>query len=345
MAQQSGAGRAVRRASHVALAFAIGACSAPSAPSAPSTTVPVSAPPTGAVATPRPANPTLKPAPTLPPGITEVRLSFRPSGLLVAGDLIWAEDHAASQSIYAVDPATGKPAATFQFTRPCDLVQAAGFIWVADVEDGTLTWIDPDAKTIGGAIPDLDGACAPQFVGGAIWVAVRSGIARIDPESREVAITELRAASFPGIGEPLWAVDFDFGDLNRIDPKTGKVLATVAYPGGVTMYNPTLSAFGSLWVGNSTTRSVYRLDPKSGAIQTSIPTIYPSRLFATADSVWLTSYDGGAVERIDPATNSVSFHADLGGNINGIGEGLGGVWVGDTMHRVLYRIDPALARG
>jgi streptogramin lyase len=46
------------------------------------------------------------------------------------------------------------------------------------------------------------------------------------------------------------------------------------------------------------------------------------------------------VERIDPETNEVEFRAELGGNINGITEGLGGIWVTDTGQGRIYKIDP-----
>jgi hypothetical protein len=55
--------------------------------------------------------------------------------------------------------------------------------------------------------------------------------------------------------------------------------------------------------------------------------------------VWTTSYPLGVVERIDPATNEIVFRAKLGGNLNGITEGFGAIWVVDTRSGILYRID------
>jgi hypothetical protein len=55
----------------------------------------------------------------------------------------------------------------------------------------------------------------------------------------------------------------------------------------------------------------------------------------------LTSFDEGVVERIDPKTNEVAFRAQLGGNLNGITEGFGGIWVTDTGQGRIYQIDPA----
>ena len=57
--------------------------------------------------------------------------------------------------------------------------------------------------------------------------------------------------------------------------------------------------------------------------------------------VWLTSYPVGVVERIDPATNTVVFHTEPGGTLNGIAEGFGSIWVAVTGSKLLYRFDPA----
>jgi streptogramin lyase len=78
-----------------------------------------------------------------------------------------------------------------------------------------------------------------------------------------------------------------------------------------------------------------------GRLEAEIEASRPTRFLATADSLWLTSYPEGVVERIDPGTNEVVFHARLGGNLNGITEGDGAIWVGDTALGKLFRVDPA----
>jgi streptogramin lyase len=85
---------------------------------------------------------------------------------------------------------------------------------------------------------------------------------------------------------------------------------------------------------------VYRLDPITGESVAEIETSSPTRLLATKDGVWLTSFDQGVVERIDPASNEVVFGVLIGGNPNGITEGFGSVRVSDTGTRCIHRFDP-----
>lgn len=286
------------------------------------------------------------PTPTLAPGVLEVfDIGFRPSAILAAGDVIWAEDHARTNKVYAVDPETGKTVATIELRRPCDLALGFDRVWAADIDRGLLTWIDPKTMKLGGKISGLAGPCGPQVIGDSIWAAVNNGVARIDPATSKVTVTELGGAAFPGTGEPIWAVKFGSGELIRIDGATGKAAITIPPPGGTNEGTPTVTAFGSVWVGNSSAGRMYRLDPMTGEIDAEIPNTSPTRMLATEDAVWLTNYPAGVVQRIDPTTNEIAFTAKLGGNMNGITEGFGSIWAADTLAGLLYRIDPAAASG
>jgi outer membrane protein assembly factor BamB len=164
----------------------------------------------------------------------------------------------------------------------------------------------------------------------------------VDPKTGTVVSTKLLGGgAFPGAGTPLWAAKYESGDLLRVDTKSGAIKRTVSPPGDAVEGPPIAVGFDALWFGNVSSRRVYQLDPVTGAVEAEIATSMPARLLVTADGVWLTSYDEGMVERIDPATNAVVYRARLGGNINGITEGFGGVWVSDTGRGRLYRLDPA----
>jgi streptogramin lyase len=268
-------------------------------------------------------------------------LASRPSGILAAGDVIWAEDHAQTNRVYAIDPETGKTLAAINVTRPCDLAATPGSVWVADLDGDRLIRIDVTTRKADGEVPGLRGPCGPQVSAGVIWLAVDDGLARVDPKTGKVATTKLGGGAFPGAGEPLWAAKYESGELLRVDPKTGEVKRTIPPPGGAVEGPPVAVGFQALWFGNGSNRRVYRLDPVSGAVKAEIATSMPARLMVTAESVWLTSYNEGVVERIDPATDTVVYRARLGGNINGITEGFGSVWVSDTGRGRLYRLDPA----
>jgi streptogramin lyase len=268
-------------------------------------------------------------------------LDYRPSGIAATDDLIWLEDHASTNKVYALDPETGETRATVDVTRPCDVVAAFDRIWVADLDAGELLWIDPATMAVGGQITGLDGPCGVQAVDGAIWLAVNSGLARVDPDSEEVVITELGDAAFPGSGKPLWAALYSSGDLVPIDAATGQAGEITPYPDGPSEGPPLATGFGALWVGSFTQDRLYRLDPRTGEVDAEIEVATPTRLLVTDEAVWATSYPQGVVTRIDPATNEVVFRAVLGGTPNGITEGFGSIWVAETGSGLLYRIDPA----
>jgi streptogramin lyase len=266
-------------------------------------------------------------------------VSYRPSGILAAGSELWAEDHAATNAVYAIDPETGQANVKIGIPRPCDLAASDDRIWVADLDEGRLISIDATTHEFRDEVTGLEGPCGPQAADGAILLAVDEGLARVDPTTTEVVVLDLDGAAFPGSGVPMWAARFDSGDLIRIDPATGAAQPPVRHPAGRTEGPAIASGFDSLWVGGSAD-TVYRLDPETGEVQTSISTSQATRLLVTDESIWLTSYPEGVVERIDPERNEVVFRARLGGNLNGITEGFGGVWVADTAGGIFYRLDP-----
>jgi DNA-binding beta-propeller fold protein YncE len=53
--------------------------------------------------------------------------------------------------------------------------------------------------------------------------------------------------------------------IQKIDPKTGRVLATIPAPGGGGDSGLTW-AEGTLWVGQYRERKIYQIDPQTGAI-------------------------------------------------------------------------------
>lgn len=321
------------------------ACSGPSSPGSGAVSPSISERPTSSpTSVPSRARESKLPVstPTLAPGVIAVfNLRFRPSAIVNDGALLWAEDHASTNRIYAVDPATGETKASIDVTRPCDLAVAFDRIWVADLDAGRLLWIDPTTQDIGGEVPGLHGPCGVQAVDGALWMVVEEGLARVDPVTGSVTTAKLAGGgAFPGAGTPFWAASYTSGDLLRVDTTSMDVERTVAHPAGNTEGPPVAAGFGALWVGGSPDH-VYRLDAKSGAVEAEIASAQATRLLVTADAVWLTSYPNGVVERIDPTSNEVVFRAKLGGNLNGITEGLGSIWVAETGTGRLYRLDPA----
>ena len=95
--------------------------------------------------------------------------------------------------------------------------------------------------------------------------------------------------------------------IQKVDPKTGRVLATIPAPGGGG--NSGLAwAEGTPWVGQYGDRKIYQIDPQTGAI---LRTIKSDR-FVTGvtwidGELWHGTWEGdeGDLRRVDPRTGKV----------------------------------------
>ena len=95
--------------------------------------------------------------------------------------------------------------------------------------------------------------------------------------------------------------------IDKIDPVSGKVLASIPAPGGGSDSGLTW-AEGSLWVGQYRDRKIHQVDPATGAVIRSIE----SNRFVTGvtwvdGELWHATWEGDESElrRIDPADGTV----------------------------------------
>ena len=101
--------------------------------------------------------------------------------------------------------------------------------------------------------------------------------------------------------------------IDKIDPATGQVLATIAAPGGGNDSGLTW-AEGSLWVGQYRDRKIHQIDPATGAIRRTIE----SNRFVTGvtwvdGELWHGTWEGdeSTLRHIDPASGAVLQQLDL----------------------------------
>jgi len=99
-----------------------------------------------------------------------------------------------------------------------------------------------------------------------------------------------------------------------------------------------LIAFDSVWTANEFVDTVTRIDPASGEVTEikATPGLGPQRLAAAGDSIWTSG--AGSVDRIDPATNSVTSHIDAGPAVVSLTSAFGSLWAAG--HDGLVRINP-----
>jgi len=106
--------------------------------------------------------------------------------------------------------------------------------------------------------------------------------------------------------------------IQKIDPHTGRVLATIPAPGGG-RDSGLAWAEGALWVGQYRERKIHQIDPQTGAILRTIE----SNRFVTGvtwvdGELWHATWEGDESElrRIDPLTGEVQERLALPSGVN-----------------------------
>ena len=197
-------------------------------------------------------------------------------------------------------------------------------------------------------------------------------VAGSSPMKVDVAETNYGLAASGG---SVWVGGLDRGDVLRVDPATGKVLARVN--AGVRVFN-LAAAPGAVWAVANLSSTAVRIDSASGRVTTSVRVgaepydvawgfgsawvsnagegtvsritgnrvvktirvgIEPNGLSAIGKSLWVTDHTAGKLLRIDPRTNRVTGAVELPG-ADWVTEAAGSLWVSEETN-VVARADPS----
>ena len=124
--------------------------------------------------------------------------------------------------------------------------------------------------------------------------------------------------------------------LWRLDPSTSRVIDRFPTGGDGAL----AVGGGSVWQAGITTQTIYRYDPASRRVLAQIPIgVVAKHLTARDGALWVSS-DSGRVTRIDMATSRVTGTFQVGGRSPAVAVGLGSVWILDTNHAALLRLQP-----
>ena len=233
--------------------------------------------------------------------------------------------------------------------RPGPVAVGAGSVWVGNLQDRTLTRIDPARRTATGTIPLERRTPTGIAVGlGAVWVAhgLLGEVSRVDPQFGEV--TRLIPVGGTAFGSPNGSVALDarsvwvvFGDSTfaHLDA-AGRVLSRAlagTQPAGVAV-----AAGGSIWVANSGDATVYRFNPatfEEGPVRSTSVGRQPSSIAFGEGAIWVASTGDDAVYRIDPSTYATLTIPVPDGPI-AVVVTPGAVWVASAASTTVSRIDP-----
>jgi YVTN family beta-propeller protein len=253
-------------------------------------------------------------------------------------------------SVAIIDPKTNNIIGSIRVgSRPDAVVIGRESVWVANLDDRTLTQIDPQQRTVERRIALNATPTSLAFGFGAVWVAhgLLGTVSRIAPQYNGVATIHTPFVRFAGpsrgsvtVGDRSVWVAFGDSSVSRIDPDSRRVVATT-YAGD----GPSAAAYGLgfLWIANKTDSTVTRINPATNLRylgRDDTVGLAPSGITVGFDAVWVADTGDDRVSRIEADSSSV-ISVPVGRAPIGIAHGLGSVWVANSGDGTVSRIDPA----
>lgn len=245
---------------------------------------------------------------------------------------------------------TTSPSPTVQATifvgeEPDEIAIGDDAVWVTTRD--AVARIDPRSNQVTARIDlGFGGGNGIALDGYAVWVARAVGaddhdigswsgeLAKIDARTNQVAdLRRLRDRTpmFVTVGAgSVWFVG-PGGPVTRMDPRTGKFLASIPVQGsGIDL----VFGDGALWValtsGGKGTGTVARIDPASDRVVATVALgADPGDLALGPEGVWVAS--GSSVTLIDSATNAIADGVKIDGDVFGVALDDGTLWV-TTFH-------------
>jgi glutamine cyclotransferase len=158
-----------------------------------------------------------------------------------------------------------------------------------------------------GPFPDVDNVHGVTHDGQNVWFASGDKLNAFDPVSgktlRSIDVAAHAGTAFDG----RYLFQLAENRIQKIDPETGHVLATIPAPGGGGDSGLTW-AEGTLWVGQYRERKIHQIDPQTGAILRTIE----SNRFVTGvtwidGELWHGTWEGDEsdLRRVDPRTGEI----------------------------------------
>jgi YVTN family beta-propeller protein len=255
-----------------------------------------------------------------------------------------------ANSVAAIDPHSNNIVGFVPVgSRPGPIVYGSGSLWVANLDEQTVTRIDPASlQTLHNVtLPDPPTGLAAGAR--AIWVAQSNPAASsvsvnaIDPQYDVLGPTTRVGNAVPGDpaavatqGGSVWIAP-SYGALSRLNAATRKVVRQIdpnAGPAAIAV-----GGDGAIWLTDTEANNVIRVDPTGVPTPTPVGN-GPTGIAVGESDVWVADSLDDTVKRIDPATHSVTTTIQVGRSPAGVAVGDGSVWVANSGDGTVTRIDP-----
>jgi virginiamycin B lyase len=190
--------------------------------------------------------------------------------------------------------------------------------------------------------------------GAGVWVQRAGEVVRVDPQTNRVtARVPMRPpdSDLGGVGDgSLWLTQVAQGTVTRVDPATGRTLATIRVPGAQAPESIEVAVGpGVVWVaydlGTLGGGIIARVDPATNTVAATVRIPDSPGELAIGDRtvlVW-TGHDSGVADQIDPATNRVAARIPVCRGSNAVASGAGAFWI-TCDEGTLLRVDPVTHR-
>lgn len=223
---------------------------------------------------------------------------------------------------------------------PCGAAARGASLWVAVYASGKILQLDRGGRIVS-KIDVGRSACRLAVGSSAVWVTrdQSAEIVRIARGSmRRQRVRVGSAFDVVLAARSLWVSSYDAGAVARLDPRTGKRLASLrvgANPAHMTWCG------GRLWVGHGREATwLTAVDPATtSARRVDVGSPTPSSPACVASTVWVATAD--SVLRVDPVSGAVLSRLHVGGtpaDVVAAPDGL--VWVTDKERSLVLRLDP-----
>jgi len=263
-----------------------------------------------------------------------------------------------------IDPASNKLVSEVQVGRdPQAITTGAGGVWATNVEDETVSRIDPADTAATPVTISVAGYPSDITVGvGSVWVALGAlaELVRINPEQNEPASPISALGEGMPCGAPRASIAFgdgfawfvcEVGEIGKISAATGVATSIGLESGLLTSSSSVLPRFsdvafglGSLWIVNRAANQIVEVDPLTSQGQREITVGQaPAAIAVGTNALWVANFEDDTITRVEipgPGLPAVPTTFPVGDGPVDVAVGEGAVWVVNQLDRSVSRIDP-----